>query len=67
MATGTVQRYDTSRGFGSIKPGDSSVDVFVHQSVLGRSRYAGLSAGQRVDFEAEIGLEGPRAWTVRSA
>jgi cold shock CspA family protein len=31
MATGTVQRYDTSRGLGSIEPGDPSVDLFVDQ------------------------------------
>jgi CspA family cold shock protein len=67
MATGTVQRYDTARGFGTITPDDGSALVFVHQSALGRLSYAGLAAGQRVDFDAELGPKGPRARTVRSA
>jgi cold shock protein len=66
MATGTVQRYDTARGFGSIKPDDGGTEVFVHRSVLGASSYEGLTTGQRVDFEPESGPKGPRAKSVRS-
>jgi CspA family cold shock protein len=67
MATGTVQRYDTARGFGIIAPDDGSTMVFVDQRALGRLSYAGLTAGQRVDFDSEVGPKGPRARTVRSA
>ena len=67
MATGTVQRFDTSRGLGSIKPDDASVDAFVRQGVLGRSSYVGLTARQLVDFEAQTGPKGRPARTVRSA
>ena len=52
MATGTVQRYDTARGFGSITPDDTTADV---------------TAGQRVGLEAESGPKGPLARSVRSA
>ena len=49
MARGTVQRYDTSRGVGSIEPDDGSADVLVHHSPLGASSNEGLGAGQRVE------------------
>src|ERR1700682_1168100 len=67
MATGTGQRYDTARGFGSTRPDNGGADVFVHRSALGASRYVGLAAGGRVDFEPESGPKGPRAKSVRSA
>ena len=67
MATGTVQQYDTARGFGFIDPDDGSPEVFVHQGALGRKTYEGLTVGQRVDFEVESGPNGPRAKSVRAA
>jgi CspA family cold shock protein len=67
MATGTVERYDTTRGFGSIKLDDGTADVFVHHSALGHSSYEGLTVGQRVQFEPESGSKGPRATSVRCA
>jgi cold shock protein len=67
MTTGTVQRYDTSHGFGFINPDDGGPEVFVHQSVLGHATYKGLMVGQRVVFEVESGSNGPRAKSVRSS
>ena len=67
MASGTVQRYDTARGFGFIEPDDGSPEVFVHQGALGNATYEGLTAGQRVDFVVERGPNGPRAKSVTSA
>jgi cold shock CspA family protein len=67
MVQGTVQSYDSSRGFGSIHPDDGGQDVFVHQGALGSASYEGLTPGQRVDFDLVMGPNGPRAKSVRPA
>jgi len=67
MATGTVQRYDTARGFGTNTPNHGSAMACVHQSALGRMIYGRLATGRRVDFDSELGPKGPQAGTVRSA
>jgi len=67
MATGTVQRYDTARGFGSIMSDDGAAEVFTHHSALGASRCFVLATRLSVDFEPESGPKGPRAKSVRSA
>jgi cold shock protein len=49
---GTVQWFSAGKGYGFIKPDDSSgsKDVFVHFSNIEMDGYKELAAGQRVEF-----------------
>ena len=67
MARDTVQRHDTSRGLGSVKPDDGSADPSVRPSAPGQSSRAGLTAGQCVDFGTGTDPLSLRARSVRSA
>lgn len=51
MAIGTVKFFDTTRGFGFIKPEDGAKDVFVHKSAVERAGMSTLTEGQRVSYE----------------
>ena len=51
MSTGIVKFFNTSKGFGFIRPEDGSTDVFVHISAVERSGLGSLSEGQRVSFD----------------
>ena len=62
MATGTVKRYDTNRGFGFITCEDGT-EVFVHHSAVKNST-APLREGQVVDFDMGEGPKGKRAENV---
>ncbi len=53
MTTGTVKFFNQSKGFGFITPDEGGKDVFVHISAVERSGLAGLTDGQRVNFESE--------------
>lgn len=66
MRTGTVQWFDATRGFGFIRPDDSSTDIFVHHSEIQAEGFRILSDGQRVEFEAGTSPKGPTAKRVRS-
>jgi cold shock protein len=56
--TGTVKFFNTSKGFGFIKPDDGAKDVFVHVSALERSGIPHLQDGQKVTFETEPDRQG---------
>jgi CspA family cold shock protein len=58
MATGTVKFFNTTKGFGFIRPDDGSKDVFVHISAVERSGLGSLSENQKVSFEVEKGRDG---------
>ena len=58
MATGTVKFFNTTKGFGFIRPDDGSKDVFVHISAVERSGLGTLSENQKVSFEVEKGRDG---------
>lgn len=58
MATGTVKFFNTTKGFGFIRPDDGSKDVFVHISAVERSGLGTLSEDQKVSFEVEKGRDG---------
>ena len=58
MATGTVKFFNTTKGFGFIRPDDGSKDVFVHISAVGRSGLGTLSENQKVSFDVETGRDG---------
>ncbi|MDB5438308.1 MAG: cold-shock DNA-binding domain protein [Caulobacteraceae bacterium] len=53
MATGTVKWFNTTKGYGFIKPEDGGKDVFVHISAVERSDLRSLTDGQRVAYELE--------------
>ena len=58
MANGTVKWFNSTKGFGFIKPEDGKRDVFVHVSALERSGISELKDGQKVTFDVEAGRDG---------
>jgi len=62
MTVGTVKWFNTSRGYGFIKP-ESGNDVFVHVSAIQDSD--SLQDGQAVEFDIAQGQKGPEATNVR--
>lgn len=60
MKEGTVKFYNKSKGFGFIKPSDSSEDVFVHESGL----IDDIKENDRVKFDLEQGKKGMNAVRV---
>ena len=53
MATGTVNWFNTTKGFGFIQPDQGGPDVFVHISAVQSSGMTGLNDGQKVSYEIE--------------
>lgn len=63
MATGTITRFISDKGFGFIKAEGSNEEVFFHHSAFeGEPR-----EGMNVQFETEASDRGPRAKNVRQA
>lgn len=63
MPLGTVKFYNDDKGYGFIKPDDSSDDVFVHCSnVISADKR--LVDNQRVTYEIGEGRKGPEARDV---
>ena len=67
MATGTVEWFNDSKGFGFITPNDSSEDLFVHFSAISMSGFKTLKEGQQVTFEVTQGPKGKQASNIQSA
>lgn len=67
MSTGTVKWFNSSKGFGFIKPDDGGDDLFVHFSEIRMSGYATLDENQKVSFEVGQGKKGPCATNVMPA
>ncbi len=67
MTTGTVKFFNTTKGFGFIKPDDGSKDVFVHISAVERSGLGYLAEGQKVSFEVQQDTRGPKAVNLQAA
>ncbi len=61
MILGTVKFFNTTKGFGFIKPDDGSQDVFVHISAVERSGLKTLNQGQKIRFEIQPDKKGPKA------
>ena len=61
MAIGTVKFFNTSKGFGFISPEDGGKDVFVHASAVEQAGMRSLAEGQRVSFEVQSDVKGPKA------
>jgi len=51
MITGTVKFFDSTKGFGFIKPDNGGTDVFVHISAVERSGLRTIVEGQKLSFE----------------
>ena len=58
MNTGTVKFFNDAKGFGFIRPGDGSADVFVHVSALERAGLRSLAEGQKLEFDLERDQKG---------
>lgn len=61
MPQGTVKWFNTSKGFGFIKPDDSDKDAFVHITAVQRAGLSDLPEGQRVEYELVEGRNGRSA------
>lgn len=60
MQEGTVKFFNTTKGFGFIKPDNSKEDVFVHQSGLNDE----IRENDRVSYDLERGKKGMNAVNV---
>ena len=61
MKEGTVKFFNKTKGFGFIKPSDSSEDLFVHQSGLTQD----IKENDVVSFDVERGKKGLNAVNVK--
>lgn len=61
MATGTVKWFNTTKGYGFIKPDDGGADVFVHITAVQRSGLQGLDEGQAIAYELKPQRNGKMA------
>jgi CspA family cold shock protein len=51
MEKGTVKWFNSTKGYGFIKPGSGDKDVFVHISAVERAGLRTLNEGQEVEYE----------------
>ena len=66
MATGTIKKVVSDRGFGFITADDSK-DYFFHRDALDSSLdFDRLVGGEKVEFQIEQSPKGPRASRVQA-
>ncbi len=51
MATGTVKWFNSTKGYGFIKPDDGGGDIFVHISAVEKSGLQTLQDDQKIEYE----------------
>ncbi len=61
MPTGTVKWFNTTKGYGFIKPDDGGADVFVHITAVQRYGLQGLNEGQAIMYEMKPQRNGKMA------
>lgn len=61
MALGIVNSFNTTKGFGFIRPEDGGEDVFVHISALQKAGLISLEEGARVSYELFTGHNGKQS------
>ena len=66
MASGTVKWFNTTKGYGFIKPDDGGKDVFVHVTALESSGIKSLAEGQRVNYQVISDRRGQKAVELTS-
>jgi len=64
--TGVIKKIIRDKGFGFIKPDDSSEDVFFHRSSLApRVQIEDINEGDTVQFQTRKGDKGPVAFDLK--
>ena len=58
MAMGTVKWFNTTKGYGFIKPDEGGPDIFVHISAVEKAGYSGLAEGAKISYEMVTGRSG---------
>ncbi|MCP1972058.1 cold-shock protein [Bradyrhizobium elkanii] len=58
MAMGIVKWFNSTKGYGFIRPEDGSTDVFVHISAVEKAGYTTLEEGARVSYQLKAGRSG---------
>ena len=53
MATGTVQWFNPTKGYGFIQPDGGGSDVFVHVTAVQQAGLTGLDDNAKVEYELE--------------
>ena len=66
MATGTIKKVVSDRGFGFIRTQEGR-EVFFHRSECRSIDFEELDQGQTVEFDEEHDPKGPRARNIRRA
>ena len=51
MATGTVESFNPTKGYGFIQPQDGGKDGLVHVSAVERAGLSTLNEGQQLEYE----------------
>jgi CspA family cold shock protein len=67
MPSGTVKWFNTTKGFGFIRPDDGGKDVFVHITALEASGLKALNEGQRVNYQVMTDRRGDKAVELSKA
>jgi CspA family cold shock protein len=67
MASGTIEKLVSDKGFGFIQTADGT-DIFFHHSAVQNAQFDDLTEGQEVEYTVEQGQgpkgKGPRAASV---
>ena len=58
MQKGTVKWFDSTKGFGFIRPDIGEKDIFIHKTAVINSGVKYLGEGQKVTFETEFTIDG---------
>jgi CspA family cold shock protein len=65
MASGIVEWFNDSKGFGFITPDGGGEDLFAHFSAINAAGFKSLAEGQRVTFEVTTGPKGKQASNIQ--